>query len=125
MTQRERIEYARNTGHWYPLRTSSETDPHFADQHERIAALRGSSQLDDRQVASVRDEPDVQLESHTATAANVSSRHGTRRSTRPPLARLESRPLTSGNNGAIDLFRRCATQRFMRPVAVVPVDVQR
>jgi hypothetical protein len=37
MTQRERIKYARDTGHRYPLRTSSQTDPHFADQHERIA----------------------------------------------------------------------------------------
>ncbi len=103
----------------------SDRPSRYGEHRKQFVELRRSSQFDDRQVRSVRKEADAQFQPRTATAANVSRRPGTRRSTRPPLAWLKSRPMTSGHHGAVGLLRSCATQRLVRPVAVVPVDVQR
>ena len=115
----KRIEHARDMGQRRSLRALKRTDPYAVDQHERTDELRDLSHFDDRQVSSVSEEADVQLQPRPAAASNINVRSSTRRTTRPPVPRLEPRCLTCWQEVAIDLLGSRAVEHVVRSVAVV------
>ena len=60
MIQRERVEFARITCQRHPLQVFRQTEPRSGEHRKQLVELRGSPQLDDRQVRSVRKEADAQ-----------------------------------------------------------------
>jgi len=125
MTRCERTKQTRDTALRHTPRPIGQTDPRIAEQQNQDADLRGSPDLDDRQVSPIGEEADVQYQSHAAATANVDDWPRARRSTRPLLPRFESRLAARRLDAPIDLFGSRAAEHLMRAMAVVPLDVQR
>jgi len=77
MIDYERVQHARDPRQRRLLRPFKQTDPHSAEQHERLDDLSGSPHFDDRQVSPVGEEADVQFQPCTATTANINFRSAT------------------------------------------------
>jgi hypothetical protein len=118
MTRGERIQAARETTR------REHSRPYLAEQRSQAVALRCSPDLDERQVPPFREEADLQSESRTSAALDLGGGPSTGRSARPLPARLEPRRFGARLDLAVDLLRGRAFQEIMRPMPVVPVDVE-
>ena len=86
--------------------------------------LRGALELDDGQVLTPAVVVDVELEADAGLTADESLRDRTSRSSRPSRPGLESRNSTRPASAAVDLIRSCTTEPGMRPMAVIPGEVE-
>ena len=78
MIPRERVEFDRITCQRHALQVFRQTKPCSGEHRKQFVELRGSPQLDDRQVLSTDHVSDVKFESSTTPTSNSSPRRCTR-----------------------------------------------
>src|SRR5213593_3485926 len=87
--------------------------------------LRGFADRDDRKVLAVGAVPEVDIEANTWASTNERMRSSTRRTARPPRARLVPRRAARGPSMEVDLVGSSCGESLMRPVGVVPAAPER
>ncbi len=89
----------------------------------RVRCLRSAAERDDRQMSTPAMVADREIEPDSGLTANERLRRGAGRRSQPPGARLEVRLAGCRTSMVVDLIRSGGAESHVRPVAVVPGDV--
>ena len=90
----------------------------------RRELLGDALECDDREMSPVGEEKDREIDLDSGLTSNEGPRESTRRSSRPSRTGFVARRPIRRPTPMVDLIRGCTAQPGMRPVAVVPGEVE-